>query len=195
MKYRLFINIITIAGFIFTILFIIYGIQQQLFTSETALNTFLLKFGILAPIIFILFQIVQVIIPILPGSIGSVGGIVFFGPLLGSIYNYIGICIGSLAAFYLARKHGEKFVKYIAKPKQYKKYKHWLSKDTKFDKWFAIAIFSPIAPDDLLCYLAGITKITYKKFIVIILLGKPFSILIYSFGLKFLIQNLITFLR
>ena len=39
------------------------------------------------------------------------------------------------------------------------------------------------APDDLLCYIAGLTKMTLKKFTAIILLGKPGSILLYSLGL------------
>lgn len=41
----------------------------------------------------------------------------------------------------------------------------------------------PVAPDDFLCMLAGLTKMTYKKFITIIVLGKPASLLVYSLGL------------
>lgn len=52
--------------------------------------------------------------------------------------------------------------------------------EKRFDKLFALAIFLPIAPDDFLCYLAGTTAMTWKKFTAIIVLGKPFAILLYS---------------
>ncbi|MGC4018276.1 MAG: TVP38/TMEM64 family protein, partial [Muricomes sp.] len=48
----------------------------------------------------------------------------------------------------------------------------------------------PIAPDDFLCYLAGTTAMTWKQFGCVILLGKPFSIALYSLGLFTLFQKL-----
>lgn len=55
-------------------------------------------------------------------------------------------------------------------------------------KLFAAAIFFPIAPDDLLCYLAGTTAMTWRQFLCVIVLGKPFSIALYSLGLTKLFQ-------
>ena len=49
-----------------------------------------------------------------------------------------------------------------------------------FEKFFALAIFFPVAPDDFLCYLAGVTKMSAKTYIAIIVLLKPFTILMYS---------------
>jgi len=185
------LNVVTIIGIILTAAFIIYGIQKHLFSSQESLKQFLMFFGIWAPIIFILFQIVQVIFPILPGSIGCIAGIIFWGPVMGTIYNYIGICLGSFGAFYLSRKLGSDFVKSVTKHKLFGKYKYLIEENSKFDKWFAMAIFFPLAPDDFLCYLAGLTKITYRKFASIILLGKPFGIIAYSFGLNFIVTKLI----
>jgi len=191
MSKGLLLNGMTVIGMILTIIFIVYGIQNHLFSSQDALKQFLEFYGIWAPIIFILFQIVQVIFPILPGSIGCIAGIIFWGPIVGTFYNYIGICLGSFAAFYLSRTLGSDFVKTITKHKLFGKYKHLIEENSKFDKWFAMAIFFPLAPDDFLCYLAGLTKITYRKFAKIILLGKPFGIIAYTFGLNFIITKLI----
>jgi len=63
------------------------------------------------------------------------------------------------------------------------KYDSWTSEKNRFAKLFAIAIFLPVAPDDFLCYLAGTTEMRLSKFTLIILLGKPFSIALYSCGL------------
>ena len=67
--------------------------------------------------------------------------------------------------------------------KMIEKYDGWTQKDGKFLKLFALAIFFPVAPDDFLCYLAGTTKMTWKQFTAVIVLGKPFSIALYSLGL------------
>ena len=99
---------------------------------------------------------------------------------MGFIYSYTGMCIGSLLAFYISRKYGTSFVKKLVKPQTYDKYILWLEKGKKFDILFLLAIFLPAAPDDVLCFIAGLTRMTWKKFTVIILLGKPFVIALYS---------------
>lgn len=71
------------------------------------------------------------------------------------------------------------------------KYINWLDKGKKFDKLFAIAIFMPVAPDDFLCYLAGLTKMSLKKYTIILILCKPASILAYSLGLAYLTSFLL----
>ena len=66
-----------------------------------------------------------------------------------------------------------------------------LSQGKKFEIFFAICIFLPFAPDDLLCFLAGLTEMSYKKFITIILLGKLPVIIGYSISLN-MISNWLT---
>ena len=51
---------------------------------------------------FVAFQVVQVVVPMLPGGLGCLVGVVLFGPVMGFVYNYVGICIGSLLAFAVA---------------------------------------------------------------------------------------------
>ena len=182
--------LITVA-FIF---FIVYGIYTKIFYSESALNAYLNKFGIWAPIIFVVFQAIQVVFPILPGGIGMLGGLVIFGPLMGFIYNYVGICIGSVLAFLIAKRYGMRIIESLFIPKLHGKYMKW-TENKNFSVLFAVAIILPIAPDDFLCYLAGTTKMTLLKFTLIILLGKPFGIAAYSFGLNAVFQWLVQLLN
>lgn len=180
------LNIITVIGTIFILIFIYYGMKYNLFTSEEALANFLKKLGIFGPVIFLIIQFVQVIIPIVPGSISTVIGVLVFGPIKGFIYNYIGIVLGSIVAFFISRRYGMNLIKNIFGEKLINKYIGWLDKDKKFEKLFALAIFLPIAPDDFLCYLAGVTKISVKNYILIIVLLKPFTIFAYSFSIVYL---------
>ena len=128
----------------------IYGYIQGIFTDQEKMEALLNKCGFMAPVAFMLIQAVQVVVPILPGSIGCLFGVVFFGAVKGFIYNYIGICIGSIWAFLVARTYGGDFVKKMTGNKFYEKYSNYLYKENRFEKLFALLIFFPVAPDDFL---------------------------------------------
>lgn len=177
------INLSSIIGILATIALLIYGYQAGIFSSAEQLSYMISQAGIWGPLIFIFIQIIQCVIPIIPGGLSCVAGIILFGPFYGFIYNYIGILLGSLINFILARHYGKPLIETIVSKKTYNKYISLLDRGKHFDKLFALAIFMPVAPDDLLCMLAGLTKMTYKKFITIIVLGKPASLLVYSLGL------------
>jgi Uncharacterized conserved protein len=178
-----YLDMLAMLGVIATASLFLYGLKTGLFVSSEALQSFLGRFGIFADVIFILIQALQVVVPIIPGALGCLAGVIIFGAVKGFIYNYIGICLGSFLAFLLSRRYGMALVEKISKPGLLQKYGSWLHSD-RFDTWFAIAIFLPVAPDDFLCYLAGLTKISVRKFFAIILAGKPLAIAAYSMGLN-----------
>ena len=113
-----------------------------------------------------------------------------FGPVMGFVYNYVGICIGSLLAFAVARNCGRPLLSLLFSEKLIAKYSDWTERNDRFARLFALAIFFPVAPDDFLCYLAGTTSMTWRRFTTIILLGKPLSIALYSLGLTVLFQQI-----
>lgn len=157
------------------------------FNSLESFQKYIGGFGIFAPMILIFIQLSQVVLPILPAVVGYAAGSVLFGWFGGFLCNYIGISIGSLLAFYLARRYGASFVQNHVSQETYEKYVHWTQK--KGFLWFLIlTIFLPVAPDDLICFLAGLTAISWKRFCVIILLLKPWCLLLYSLFFANLIQ-------
>lgn len=175
---------LTIAGLIATVILLFFAFKYDLLNNMDNLERVVRDFGIGGPILFILLQFVQVVIPIIPGGITTVAGVILFGPFYGFLYNYIGICAGSIVNFFIARYYGPSFVRKVSSEKVYNKYESWMRKtEPTFTKMFAIAIVLPVAPDDFLCMLAGLTKMKAGTFIAIILLGKPFTIFAYSLGL------------
>lgn len=185
-----YLNLCTLAGLLAMAWFVWYGIRTEIFVSQDALAAFLGRFGFWAPVFFVAIQAVQVVIPILPGAIGCLGGVLIFGPVWGFVYNYVGICIGSALAFQIARKFGMPAVERAAGSQKLGRYLKWVDNGV-FDRLFAAAIFFPAAPDDLLCFLAGVTRMRFRKFLLIILLGKPFSIALYSLGLTVIFDRLL----
>ena len=131
------------------------------------------------------------VVPILPGGLGCPAGVVLFGPWMGFVYNYTGICIGSLMAFAIARSCGRPLLYRMFPQTLIDKYDRWAGEKNRFARWFAFLIFIPVAPDDYLCFLAGTTEISWKLYTAIILLCKPFSIALYSLGLTLLFQQLL----
>ncbi len=158
---------------------------NQKFTSVEDLQIYMKGFGVAAPLILTLFQAFQVVIPVLPGYLGCVAGAVAFGSTIGFLCNYIGISMGSIIAYFLARKFGLDIVLAMFSEKQYNKWSNKLVTSKSFERFLFIATLLPLFPDDFLCYFSGLIKMNSKKFIWIIILGKPWCILVYSilFGL------------
>lgn len=188
-------KILRVVGWVLVallILIVFRAWRAEVFTSLDKMEAYIGRFGIWSPFVFIIYQIMQiVVIPFIPGGVTTTAGVVMFGPVEGLILNYIGICLGSIAAFALAKRYGRHLVLRFVDKKKYDRYEERLSQGKKFEIFFAICIFLPFAPDDLLCFLAGLTEMSYKKFITIILLGKLPVIIGYSISLN-MISNWLT---
>lgn len=182
---KIILNAISVIGILLAIAFFTYGIKTGIFKDEKAMAEFLRPFGIWTPVIYVAFITLQAVFMIVPGGVGNLVGLLLFGKVNGILLNYVGNVLGSALNFILARRFGRDVIKIFSSEEGFKKYEKWLAADEgKFHKWFAIAIFMPLAPDDLLCYLAGLTNMTFRKFITIILLGKPLALIFYSLFLE-----------
>lgn len=181
-------NVVSIIGLGFCAAIVVWGWRTGILRSSAALQQFIQQFGKGGALMFVIFQAVQVVFPILPGGVSCLVGVIFFGKWLGFLYNYIGICAGSLCAFSISKIWGRRVLVSIFSEKKILRYDAWTEDKHRFLKLFAICIFFPVAPDDFLCYLAGTTSMTWKQFILIILLGKPASIALYSMGLNIIFK-------
>ena len=174
---------VSFTGFALCLLVALWGWQTGVLTSQERLQTLVASCGMAGALLFTVFQAVQVVVPILPGGLGCLAGVLLFGPVWGFVYNYIGICVGSLLAFAVARNCGKPLLSLLFSEKTIARYSRWTEEKDRFARLFALAIFLPVAPDDFLCYLAGTTEMSWGRYTAIILLGKPFAIALYSLGL------------
>ena len=186
---------LSLLGLVLCAVLAVLAWHSGLLTSQQAMADFIQNAGIWGPAIFLVLQAVQVVIPILPGGISCLAGVLIFGPWPGFLYNYLGICIGSMAAFLIARHFGRPILNNIFQQEQLEKYDQWMQSRRHLCRWLSIAIFLPVAPDDLLCYLAGTTSLPFKTFTAIIWLCKPFSIALYSMFLLFGWTRLLSWLH
>jgi uncharacterized membrane protein YdjX (TVP38/TMEM64 family) len=172
---------ISYFGLAATLLLGIYAYQMGYLQDPQALQQQLSNHAIIGPVLFIVLQIIQVVVPIIPGGLSTAAGVLAFGPTLGFVYSYIGIVIGSLLLFELGKRYGTRLVQALISKKNYDRYQVWLEKKQHhFNLLFALAIFLPIAPDDVLVLIASQTKMTRRFFIWTIVLGKPLAIYLYG---------------
>ena len=182
------INWSSIIGAVGTIAFCIWAYQAGVLQSKETLSAFIQQAGIWGPPLFIFLQILQTVVPIIPGALTSVAGVFIYGHIVGTIYNYIGIVIGCAIIFYLVRIYGPAFVQSGVSKRTYDKYIGWLDEGNRFDRFFIFMMIWPISPADFLCMLAALTKMTFKRYMIIIILCKPFTLVVYTYGLTYIID-------
>ena len=133
-------------------------------------------FGAWGPIAIILLQITQALLAPIPGqALQAVAGYLY-GPWLGTLYSVIGMAIGSLMTFTLARLFGRPLVVRLVGQK---------SMDSLDDLvrrggapfFFLIWLF-PFAPDDLACVAAGLTPMPLVQFMVLMTLGRLLGVFV-----------------
>ncbi|MBO0482806.1 TVP38/TMEM64 family protein [Candidatus Enterococcus courvalinii] len=187
---RRIIQFLPIVGFSLFFILAIYAYRHGIFQSTDSLQVFIQQFGQYAVLIFILLQIIQVIIPILPGGISSVVGMLMFGTGWGLVYSYIGLVIGEALGFLLVRYYGVSFVQLILSPKKYQKFDQLLTTHTQNIRRFLIwTLILPFAPDDLVCLVAGLTKMSFREYMRIILILKPWSVGVYGLLMLYLFRK------
>ena len=172
-----FLGILALIG---TLALVVWFYRLGILNDSNALKDFVHRHQFWGPLIFVLVQIFQVVFPIIPGGVTTVAGFLIFDPWLGFLYKYLGIIIGSIILFLLVRIYGRKFILLFVNEKTFYKYEARL--ETKgFETFFILCMLSPISPADVLVMITGLTRISLKRFILIIMLTKPISILSYSY--------------
>ena len=133
-------------------------------------------------IVFIAVQFLQVVILPIPSTVTVVAGSALFGPLLGSVYSLIGILLGSFTAFAVGRFAGYRVVAWLVGKETLDK---WLDKIKGKDKIFLSAMFVlPVFPDDVLCFVAGLSSMSFGLFAVVIVLSRILAIFTTSYSVS-----------
>lgn len=138
--------------------------------DTVALRTWIGQFGVFAPLVFVVVQAVQVVVAPIPGQVVALASGYLFGSIPGTIYSLTGVLIGSAVAFSLAKRYGRALVEEM------------LHEDavTRFDGFVTRVglpgllafVLIPGLPDDVICFLAGLTTWRLRTFIAVISIGR-----------------------
>lgn len=169
----------------------LYGEYEHLidlFTDRKQLRAFVLSYGRRAPLIFVVLQVTQVVISFIPGeATGFLGGFLF-GVFQGFVYSSIGLTVGSLLAFGLARWLGLRFVRRIIRSDLYRRFS-FLREPRGIVAVFILFLI-PGFPKDTLSYVLGVSPIPLWAFFLVTTLGRmPGTWLLSIQGAKFQAQD------
>ena len=129
------------------------------------------SYGVCGRLIFIGMVILQVIIAFIPGEPIELAAGYGFGFLEGTLLTLAGFVIGSLIVFLIVRKLGVKLVEVFFDPKRIQEFS--FLKDSKKTKTIAfLLMIIPGTPKDFLSYFAGLTSLTLKSWLGIVVVGR-----------------------
>jgi uncharacterized membrane protein YdjX (TVP38/TMEM64 family) len=161
-------SVLAVAAIV--VLCILFGDKIfALFSKTDEIKNFIRDAGALGPIVYILLQIAQVVVAPIPGQVvGIVGGYLF--GWWGFLLSMIGGCLGYYIIFKIARRFGRPLVERIFKKEQIKKFDYVTESKGPFLLFLIFVL--PLFPDDMICYLAGLTKAPIKSLMLAAVAGR-----------------------
>lgn len=155
--------------------------------SPESLQAYLERAGVWMPIVYILLQYLQVVLLPIPSVVSTVAGVALFGPFWTMIYSLIGIIPASATAFFIGRKLGNKAVSWIVGEDDLKK---WQKKLKGKDNLLLTMMFVlPLFPDDVLCFIAGLSSMSTKYFFVMIFISRILAVAGTCYSFEFIPLN------
>lgn len=157
-------------------MFIFYQNGVLSYAQVEAIKTFVLSFGIYAPLMFILLFTLAPLIFFPDGILALAGGLIF-GFAWGSFYIVLGALCGGTLSFYLARLYGNKMSEKLAHEKLIN-----FQKSVKKHGFVMILLLRlvPLVPFNIISYSAGFSTIRYRDFFFATLLGMSPGVLVYA---------------
>ena len=146
--------------------------------SLDGLRAYIVHFAPYSHLAFFLVQLLSVILAPIPSNITAAAGGVLFGTWPAFLLTFGAVAVGSLLMFWLSRTLGRDFADRLVSRKLSEKYQDVLR--TKAPVFLVLAFLFPFFPDDMLCILAGLTKLSFRRFAVIVLLTRPWGLLFAS---------------
>lgn len=146
--------------------------------SLEGLRAYIDRFAPCSHLIFFLVQLLSVILAPIPSNVTAAAGGVLFGTWPAFLLTFGAVAAGSLLVFWLARALGRDFADRLVSRRLSEKYRDVLR--TKGPVFLVLAFLFPFFPDDVLCILAGLTDLSFRRFTVIVLLTRPWGLLFAS---------------
>lgn len=158
----------------------VYGLWQTgFFEAASSLDGIQRYIGHFTPyshLIFFLLQLASTIIAPIPNNITAAAGALLYGMWPAFLLTWAAVVLGSIAVFLLSRTIGQPFVTRFVSDRISDRYLDVIKR--KRDVFLLLAFVFPFFPDDLLCILAGLTDISFGRFLLLVILGRPWGLFV-----------------
>ena len=172
------------AALCIVIVLVLWVTRQPLFEilawfgDREAVTSSMEGLGIWGPAVLFALFVLQVFFAFIPGQALMVACGYIYGFWVGLLISWFSLFAGGQAAFFLARRYGRPFAE------------KWIAPDvlSKWDKaaegqgigFYALSLVLPGFPNDAMCYVAGLGKISSRRFSIANTLGRGLACLFTS---------------
>ncbi len=155
-----------------TVVTVLWGaFLWDLLIDQERFKTWIESYGAYAALVFVAAQFMQVVIFFIPGEVTQFAGGYIFGTWLGLVLSYLGITLGSLTAFAIARLFEHGATDLLVDRQTVRQFDRLVYGKSGF--WPMFILFCiPGIPKDLLCYIAGLTPMPVVTFLLISTIGR-----------------------
>jgi uncharacterized membrane protein YdjX (TVP38/TMEM64 family) len=137
--------------------------------DATSVRDWILSFGAWAPVVYFLVVVAQVIANPIPAGPVTLAGALVFGVWEGLALSMAGSVIGSVLVFAAVRRWGKPLLLRFMDEKTYYRYSGKLGEG---GWWFFLVMLLPLMPDDAVCALAGISAISFRRYVAFMVVGR-----------------------
>lgn len=179
-----------LVGMLFCLLLLYILLTTGFFSivkDKQSLANYLQKSGAWMSIAYIVLQFLQVVILPIPSIISTAVGVLLFGPFKALTYSLIGILLGTLLAFYIGRKLGNKAVEWLVGKESLRSWQKRLKGKDNFI--LTIMFILPFFPDDILCFIAGLSSMSVRYFIIMVFISRFLAIVCTCYSIQFIPFN------
>lgn len=160
-----------------------YGIDLgwfNIFKNQEKLLTIIKELGLIGPIVIILLIAIAIIITPIPSAPVALVSGALYGHTFGTVYVVLGALLGALMAFFISRKLG---YDYVNKKLHHRMPQKIIGSQNTLMMIVFVTRLAPFISFDVISYAAGLTQLTYARFILATLMGiVPISFLLAHFG-------------
>ncbi len=135
-----------------------------------AIATYIQGYGAFGPAMLFLLMMAQVFIAFIPGHALIIASGYIYGATVTILVVATSTIIGSELAFWLARKYGRPLIYRLASPALIERWDRLAGSRGAAFYFFTFVL--PFLPSDLMCYVAGLGKISHRQFSVANVAGR-----------------------
>ena len=142
----------------------------SLFVDTARVQEFVTRFGYWAPLATILLHVAQVLLAPIPGQVIDAANGYLFGAAWGTVYSLVGVIAGSSLAMALARRFGRPWAERLIKRETLERLDSYSQQ--RGTLFFFLVFLFPFLPDDVACFLAGLTPLPLPELVVLAAIGR-----------------------
>jgi len=141
----------------------------HIISDQDAVSAYLQGYGVWGPAVLFVLMVAQVFVAVIPGHALMVTAGYVYG-MTGLLVIIFSTILGSQVAFFIARQYGRDLIYKLASPQIIERWDRMARNQDILFYFFAFVL--PIFPSDLMCYVAGLGKISARRFLVANMLGR-----------------------